>query len=68
MRVQVSLDEKLVEIIDNYADANSMTRSGLISLATNQYLTREKVSYLEQQVMARYFYCALKEYLKKENN
>ena len=43
MKVQVSLDEKLVERIDNYADANYMSRSGLISFATNQYLNQVEV-------------------------
>lgn len=38
MKVQVSLDDNLVSRIDNYADANYMSRSGLISLATSQYL------------------------------
>lgn len=43
MKVQVSLDEKLVERIDNYADANYMSRSGLISFATSQYLNQTDV-------------------------
>lgn len=43
MKVQVSLDEKLVERIDNYADANYMSRSGLISFATSQYLNQADV-------------------------
>lgn len=43
MKVQVSLDEKLVERIDNYADANYMSRSGLISFATTQYLNQADV-------------------------
>lgn len=43
MKVQVSLDEKLVERIDNYADANYMSRSGLISFATSQFLNQADV-------------------------
>lgn len=40
MKLQISLDEKLVERLDNYAEANYMTRSGLISFATTQYLNQ----------------------------
>lgn len=40
MKVQISLDEKLVERIDNYANSNYMSRSGLISFATTQYLNQ----------------------------
>ena len=42
-KVQITLDEKLVERIDNYADANYMSRSGLISLAATQYLNQADV-------------------------
>lgn len=38
MKMQISLDDKLVGRIDNYADENYMSRSGLISLACTQYL------------------------------
>lgn len=38
-KVQISIDDKLLEKIDNYADANYMSRSGLITLASNQFLT-----------------------------
>ena len=43
MKVNISLDDKLVERIDNYADANYMSRSGLISFATSQYLNQADV-------------------------
>lgn len=43
MKMQISLDEKLVERIDNYADENYMSRSGLISLACTQYLNSADV-------------------------
>lgn len=33
----------MVERIDNYADANYMSRSGLISFATSQYLNQAKI-------------------------
>lgn len=43
MKVNVTLDDKLMERIDNYADANYMSRSGLISFATNQFLNQVEV-------------------------
>jgi metal-responsive CopG/Arc/MetJ family transcriptional regulator len=43
MKVQISLDDKLLERIDNYADSNYMSRSGMISFATNQYLNQAEV-------------------------
>lgn len=46
MKVQVSLDDNLVSRIDSYADANYMSRSGLISLATTQYLNQVEVMML----------------------
>ena len=33
MKVQISIDDELVKRVDNYADKNYLTRSGLISLA-----------------------------------
>lgn len=43
MKVNVSLDDKLLERIDNYADNNYMSRSGLISLATVQFLNSAEI-------------------------
>ena len=43
MKVQISLDDKLMERIDNFADNNYMSRSGLISFACNQYLNQAQV-------------------------
>lgn len=43
MKVQISLDDNLVSRIDNYADANYMSRSGLISFATVQFLNQAEV-------------------------
>lgn len=40
MKVQISLDDKLMERVDNYADNNYMSRSGLISLACTQFLNQ----------------------------
>lgn len=38
MKINVSLDDDLLRRIDEHADSNYMTRSGLISLACVQYL------------------------------
>lgn len=38
LKVQITLDDALMTRIDNYADANYMSRSGLVSLACTQYL------------------------------
>lgn len=40
MKVQISLDDKLMERVDAYADNNYMSRSGLISLACTQFLNQ----------------------------
>lgn len=38
MKVQITLDDALMERVDAYADENYMSRSGLLSLAVTQYL------------------------------
>lgn len=43
MKVNVSLDDDLIKRIDDYADKNYMSRSGLISLATVQYLNSHEM-------------------------
>lgn len=40
MKVQISLDDRLMERIDSYAEKNYMSRSGMISLACTQYLNQ----------------------------
>lgn len=40
MKVQVTLDDKLMERIDSYADENYMSRSGLVSFACTQFLNQ----------------------------
>lgn len=53
MKVQVSLDDNLVSRIDSYADANYMSRSGLISLATTQYLNQvEAMMFIKDMSLA----------------
>lgn len=42
-KVNVSLDEELLQRADDYADNNYLTRSGLISVALNQYLVQKDV-------------------------
>lgn len=46
MKLQISLDDKLVERIDSYADENYMSRSGLISFACTQFLNQADVMLL----------------------
>lgn len=43
MKVQISLDDKLMERIDGYAEQNYMSRSGLISFACTQFLNQADV-------------------------
>jgi metal-responsive CopG/Arc/MetJ family transcriptional regulator len=44
MKVGITLDDKLLQRIDDYADENYMSRSGLISLAATQFLNAADVS------------------------
>lgn len=40
MKVNVTLDDKLMDRIDGYAESNYMSRSGFISFACTQYLNQ----------------------------
>ena len=51
MKVQVSLDEKLVERIDIYADAHYMSRSGLISFLMSEYLNQFDKGIVDNDIM-----------------
>lgn len=42
-KVQISIDDKLLERIDKYADNNYTSRSGLISLGMAEYLNSREV-------------------------
>lgn len=42
-KVQISIDDKLLERIDNYADDNYVSRSGLISLGMAEFLNSKEV-------------------------
>lgn len=44
MKVQITLDDALMERVDAYADENYMSRSGLLSLAVTQYLNAAEVT------------------------
>lgn len=43
MKVNITVDDELMKRADEYADENYMSRSGLISLALNQYLQAQSV-------------------------
>ena len=42
-KVQISIDDELLDRIDNYADQSYMSRSGFITLACSQYLNQSEV-------------------------
>ena len=44
MKVNITLDDQLMKRVDEYADQNYMSRSGLISLATTQFLNAADVT------------------------
>lgn len=44
MKVQISVDDELMARVDNYADENYMSRSGLITLALCQYLNQAEAT------------------------
>lgn len=44
MKVQITLDDALMERVDSYADENYMSRSGLLSLAVTQFLNTAEVT------------------------
>ena len=43
IKIQITMDEDLARRVDDFADSNYMSRSGLISLATTQYLNQAQV-------------------------
>ncbi len=52
-KVNISLDEDLLKRADDYADANYLTRSGLFTVALNQYLVqREAIAAVKQMSIA----------------
>ena len=51
VKLQVSLDERLVERIDGYAAANYMSRSGLISFFMSEYLNQFDKGSVDNEIM-----------------
>lgn len=43
MKVNVTLDDELMKRVDDYADRNYMSRSGLLSIAVTQYLNTNEM-------------------------
>lgn len=43
MKINISLDDELVERCDRYAKENYLSRSGLISMALTQYLNQYEI-------------------------
>ena len=43
MKVNITLDDELMQRVDAYADENYMSRSGLLSVAVTQYLNQQDV-------------------------
>lgn len=43
-KITISLDDNLLKRVDNYADDNYLSRSGLISLSLTQYLNSADVT------------------------
>ena len=41
-KVNITMDDRLLEKIDAYADQNFMSRSGMISLGCTQYLNQQE--------------------------
>lgn len=53
MKVQMSLSEELVARADKYAKSNYLSRSAVVSIALNQFLTScDMVSYLQDMSLA----------------
>lgn len=44
VKVNITLDEELLQRIESFADENYLTRSGLITLAVSQYLIQGEAS------------------------
>lgn len=44
IKVNITLEEELLQRIESYADENYLTRSGLITLATSQFLMQAEAS------------------------
>ena len=50
MRATITIDDRLMERIDEFADKNYMSRSGLITVACNQYLNQNEVVFVMRNI------------------
>lgn len=44
VKVNITLDEELLQRIESYADENYLTRSGLLTIAASQFLLQSEAS------------------------
>ena len=52
-KINISIDDDLLTRLDSYADDNYLTRSGLIAIALNNYLTqKEAISAVKKLAIA----------------
>ena len=42
-KISISIDDNLLEMIDNFAEDNYMTRSGFLTLVSKNYLQQQEV-------------------------
>lgn len=42
-KISISIDDNLLEMIDNFAEENYMTRSGFLTLVSKNYLQQQEV-------------------------
>lgn len=49
-KINVSIDDKLLERVDTFADENYMSRSGLISLACTQFINSNELMSLIKEM------------------
>lgn len=54
-RINITMDEELLARADAFAQAHSLTRSGLLSMATAQYIDAVEKMPTAQQSMAEFF-------------
>lgn len=50
MKVNITLDDELMKEVDDFADKNYMSRSGLLSLAVTQYINQNKAIFAMQDL------------------
>lgn len=50
MKVNITLDDELMKEVDDFAEKNFMSRSGLLSLAVTQYINANKAVFAMQDL------------------